>query len=112
MIFLMPYVGYFLFLARNLSRAKKPRISNDRTAFAPTISIIIPVHNEETMIMGKIEDTLKLDYPKDKLEVIVFDDGSEDRTLEIGRSFGGEGIKVIEGRIHRGLSGTTLNSSL
>jgi len=48
----------------------------------PFISIIIPAYNEEETILGTLTSVLQLDYPKDKLEVIVVDDGSTDRTKE------------------------------
>lgn len=53
----------------------------------PLASIIIPVHNEQQRIAAKLEDCLKLVYPRDRLEIIVVSDGSIDRTEEIVRSF-------------------------
>ncbi len=47
------------------------------------ISIIVPVKNAERTIEKHLESILKLDYPKDKLEVIYVDGGSKDKTLEI-----------------------------
>ncbi|MFB6088794.1 MAG: glycosyltransferase family 2 protein [Candidatus Aenigmatarchaeota archaeon] len=67
----------------------------------PSVSAIVPAYNEEDVIEGTISSLLNLDYPKDKLEVIVVDDGSEDRTLEKARKFEPE-IKVIEKDENRG----------
>jgi len=53
----------------------------------PRISLIIPARNEEAVIGNCIESLLKLDYPKNKLEIIVAVDGSTDRTLEICKSY-------------------------
>lgn len=66
----------------------------------PTVSLIIAAYNEERVIGRKIENTLKLDYPKEKLEVIVFSDASSDRTDEIVKSYEMKGVKLvrIEGR--------------
>ena len=50
------------------------------TPLAPPISIITPAHNEEASIRIAVGNLLQLDYPE--LEVIVVNDGSEDRTLE------------------------------
>jgi cellulose synthase/poly-beta-1,6-N-acetylglucosamine synthase-like glycosyltransferase len=50
------------------------------TPMAPPITIIAPAHNEETSIRVAVRNLLELDYPE--LEVIVVNDGSEDRTLE------------------------------
>jgi cellulose synthase/poly-beta-1,6-N-acetylglucosamine synthase-like glycosyltransferase len=49
----------------------------------PAVSVVIPAYNEEKTIGKTIESVLALDYPKNKLEVIVVDDGSKDRTAEI-----------------------------
>ncbi|PYU27573.1 MAG: glycosyl transferase [Acidobacteria bacterium] len=50
------------------------------TSLAPPISIIVPAHNEEKSIRVAVRKLLELDYPE--LEVVVVNDGSEDRTLE------------------------------
>lgn len=49
----------------------------------PTISIIISVYNEEKIIKEKLNNCLNLNYPKDKLEILIGSDGSTDRTNEI-----------------------------
>lgn len=49
----------------------------------PILSIIISVFNEEAVIQQKIENCLNLDYPKDKLEILIGSDGSTDRTNTI-----------------------------
>jgi biofilm PGA synthesis N-glycosyltransferase PgaC len=46
----------------------------------PTISILIAAYNEEALIEHKIENTLTLDYPKEKLQIIIVTDGSTDQT--------------------------------
>ena len=49
----------------------------------PKVSFIIPAHNEEKTIERKLKNTYSLNYPKDRLEVIVVDDGSTDKTPSI-----------------------------
>ena len=49
----------------------------------PIVTIIISAYNEEKDIEEKIRNSLLLDYPEDKLEIIVSSDGSSDRTNEI-----------------------------
>ena len=49
----------------------------------PFISVIIPAYNEEKMIGNAIEAALKQSYPKDKMEIIVVDDGSTDKTCDV-----------------------------
>jgi len=49
----------------------------------PSVSILVPAHNEEIVMAGTIESLLHLDYPRDKFEVIVIDDSSTDRTRRV-----------------------------
>ena len=55
--------------------------------FLPTVSLIICAYNEEKSIAAKLQNTIKLDYPLDKLQVILADDGSTDKTVEIANGF-------------------------
>lgn len=52
----------------------------------PTVSVIIPAYNEEAVIERRLENLLALDYPRDKLEVVVASDASSDRTDDIVRA--------------------------
>ncbi len=49
----------------------------------PFVSVVVPVYNGESTIKACLESTLALDYPREKLEVIVVDDGSTDATLSL-----------------------------
>lgn len=49
----------------------------------PVISIVVPVKNEERVVGRLLEALLRLDYPLEKREIIVVEDGSTDRTVEI-----------------------------
>ncbi|PYP83839.1 MAG: hypothetical protein DMG65_23695 [Candidatus Angelobacter sp. Gp1-AA117] len=73
-----------LWLMRKLHAAK---IVRTPLADAPAVSIIIAVHNEERNIEAKLTDCLQLNYPPDRLEVIIVSDNSADRTEEIVREF-------------------------
>jgi cellulose synthase/poly-beta-1,6-N-acetylglucosamine synthase-like glycosyltransferase len=53
----------------------------------PFVSVIIPAHNEQDRIAAKLTNCLELDYPCDRLEIIVSSDGSTDRTEEIVHGF-------------------------
>jgi len=85
------YVGYpvLVFLVASL----RPRRQCADT-FEPTVSFIITAYNEERDIAAKLENTLALDYPKDRLEVIVASDCSGDRTDEIVQQFATRGVKL------------------
>jgi cellulose synthase/poly-beta-1,6-N-acetylglucosamine synthase-like glycosyltransferase len=56
----------------------------------PRVSLIIPAYDEEALIEPKIENALALDYPSDRLEVVVTSDGSRDRTAELARAAGAD----------------------
>src|SRR5262245_59633500 len=58
----------------------------------PRLSVIIAAYNEARDISAKIEDTLALDYPRGKLEVIVASDCSTDQTDEIVRRYADRGV--------------------
>lgn len=66
---------------------KKPSVkSSARPAHFPSITIIVPCFNEEKTLTQTVRSLLALDYPKDKVEVLVVDDGSCDATGSVGRS--------------------------
>ena len=52
------------------------------------VAILVPCYNEERTIAKTIESLFRLDYPKDKLKILIIDDGSLDRTYEIAKSLG------------------------
>lgn len=71
----------------------------------PTISIVVPTYNEEKNIQDCLESIFRQKYPKDKLEVLVIDDNSTDRTLEIAKKFP---VKIlISGKKHGEISKMT-----
>ncbi|MFA7533915.1 MAG: glycosyltransferase, partial [Tissierellaceae bacterium] len=49
----------------------------------PTVSIIIPAHNEEDVIEKKLDNLTSLNYPMEFMEIIIASDNSTDRTNEI-----------------------------
>jgi cellulose synthase/poly-beta-1,6-N-acetylglucosamine synthase-like glycosyltransferase len=64
-------------------------------AAVPRVSIIIAAHNEEDVIEDKLRNTKELEYPRDRLEVIVASDGSDDRTNQLVRNFGDSMIRLL-----------------
>ena len=86
-------VGYpsLLWIASLLGRRR-----HVRGEIVPRVSMIVVGHNEASLISDKIVNTLALDYPSDKLEILVGSDGSTDATVEIVRSFAERGVKLVE----------------
>lgn len=68
----------------------------------PYISIVITAYNEESQIKNKVENTLSLDYPIDKKEIIVASDGSTDNTDEIVLSFARDNVHLLRPSLRRG----------
>ena len=52
----------------------------------PRVTLIVAAHDEEAVIERTVENALALDYPRERLEVIVASDGSADRTVELARA--------------------------
>ncbi|HEX8119237.1 MAG TPA: glycosyltransferase family 2 protein [Pyrinomonadaceae bacterium] len=65
-----------------------------RAPFEPAVTVLITAYNEERDLAAKLENTLQLDYPKEKLEVLVASDCSNDGTDEIVRSFAARGVRL------------------
>jgi cellulose synthase/poly-beta-1,6-N-acetylglucosamine synthase-like glycosyltransferase len=85
------YLSLFFLILHNKN---KGQLLEERVpSYFPGVSIIIPAYNEEKDIGGTISTILESDYPKDKLEIIVVNDGSTDNTLEEIRKF--KGIRII-----------------
>lgn len=67
----------------------------------PNVTVLITAFNEEDSIRQKLENTLQIAYPADKLEILVASDGSTDRTDAIVAEFASRGVKLFrqEGRV-------------
>lgn len=87
------YVGFpILLVLRGLFRRPVKRLPA-----TPTLSVIIIAFNEQDVIAAKIDNVLSLDYPADKLQIIVGSDGSEDDTNEIVSSYQDRGVVLVSG---------------
>jgi len=73
---------------RSGKRKKKLLFSSKKRL--PTISVIVPVKNEENVVGRLINALMKADYPQDKKEVVIVEDGSVDRSAEICRKLAEE----------------------
>lgn len=78
-----------------------PRIN--RSVIEPTVTLIVPAHNEEKVIATKIHNIASLDYPRDKLELLIASDGSTDCTVEVAHAASdGDRIRVLAFTRNRG----------
>jgi cellulose synthase/poly-beta-1,6-N-acetylglucosamine synthase-like glycosyltransferase len=97
------YVGYPLLiwtLARCFGRPAEPPAVSD--ADLPTVSLLIAAYNEEAVIEERLRNALALDYPEQKLEIVVATDGCSDATPEIVRRYAGRGVRLLDFRERRG----------
>jgi len=92
LLVIYPYGIYPLILI-GLSAIRPRKVAPETQT--PSISLIISAFNEEAVIRRKLDNTLNLDYPKDRLEIIVASDNSTDKTDEIVRSFSNRGVVLI-----------------
>ena len=89
--FIFSLFGYINFI-----RSMKEKVEVDKLSYdLPSCTILIPAHNEEMVIGRTIEAMLNLQYPKDKLKILVINDGSKDRTREIIESYAVKDDRVI-----------------
>src|SRR5438105_9607662 len=86
------YAGYPMFLALIGFFVRKRRPG---PGYYPQISVLIAAYNEEEAIERKIRQTLALEYPTEKLEIIVLSDCSTDRTDEIVAAFPDSRVRLL-----------------
>ncbi len=93
------YFGYpaLLWIRVRLRREGTPSSGERReTAVShPPVSLIIPAYNEEAVIAQKIRNSLDLEYPAAKLEIVVVSDGSNDATEAVARQSAGDRVKLV-----------------
>ena len=88
---LYAYAGYpalIVFLAKLKGE------ENFSPDFLPEVTLLIPAYNEEDFIAKKLENSLTLNYPTEKLQILVAADGSSDRTPDIVREFLDRGVEL------------------
>jgi cellulose synthase/poly-beta-1,6-N-acetylglucosamine synthase-like glycosyltransferase len=73
------HLGYPLAAAAFARRRPRPV---RRAEVTPSVTVVVAAHNEEGVIGRRVENLLELDYPPDRLEVVVASDGSEDATAQ------------------------------
>ncbi len=94
--------GIYPFILFCLAKCKRGVVPDFTLHSQSSVSIIVAAYNEEKHIAQKIENCLNLEYPKDRLEVIIASDGSTDKTVEISQNYASHGIKVFAFPLRRG----------
>jgi cellulose synthase/poly-beta-1,6-N-acetylglucosamine synthase-like glycosyltransferase len=102
------YPAVLYVLARLFGRVHSaPRLDD---AQLPSVSLLIAAHNEETVIEDRIVNALAMDYPREKLEIIVASDGSTDETASIVRRYA-SAVRLLDYVDRRGKA-TVLNAAM
>lgn len=91
-VLLYVYAGYPLVMLVWRSVAAR---TTRHGPYEPTVCLFVAAHDEESVIGDKIRNALTLDYPAGLLDIVVASDGSTDRTTEIARSFGPQGVRLL-----------------
>ena len=93
------YAGYLLALVvLSLFRNRTVLVGD----IQPAVSFVITAYNEEARIKDKIENTLKQQYPRGRLEIVVASDCSSDTTDEIVRSYASSSVRLVRAPERRG----------
>ncbi len=107
-LILYTYMGYPLVLLGLRTIRRRPVVKQD---IIPTVSLLIAAYNEEKDIRAKLENTLGLDYPQGKLQVIVASDCSTDNTDAIVQEYTDQGVLLVRLR-QRGGKTAALNEAV
>ncbi len=94
------YIGYPVFLFTLVKAGKgKPHKIDEK--YLPKVTLLVSCYNEVDVVHEKIANTLAINYPSEKFEIIFISDGSDDGTDEAIKEYANQGIKLIrqEGRL-------------
>ena len=97
-----PAVVIFFGLLKNRLGKQDGRIYCEVEDYKPMVTILIAAYNEDNVISSKLDNTLSLEYPEDRREVIVVSDGSNDDTEKIVQQYAERGVIGIHQKERRG----------
>ena len=89
-----PYLIYPLVL-KAMAVFRPPRAEPPEPAAWPSVTVTIPIYNEERQIRQKLTQTLAWDYPRERMQILVVSDASTDRTDDIVREFAPHGVQLL-----------------
>jgi len=93
------YLGYPALVWAWAAVRRRPR---RRSRAEPTVSVLVVAHNEAARIEGRLENLFSVEYPRDRLEILLGSDGSTDGTAEIARAHEPAGVTVMAFERRRG----------
>jgi len=95
LFFLQAYtlVGYPLILKMIYAPLRRPHRIDDE--YEPSVTLLIAAYNEAGILVDKLANSLQLDYPRDKLRILVVSDGSTDGTDLIASQFADQGVELL-----------------
>ncbi|MBR9691537.1 glycosyltransferase family 2 protein [Candidatus Woesearchaeota archaeon] len=96
LVYVVAYFGLFtgIFFILTLIE-NKDNLSNPKPRYFSKVSVVVPAYNEEKTIAKTIRSLLNLDYPKDRLQIMIVDDGSTDNTYKVAKGFRKYGVEVF-----------------
>ena len=95
-------------LSRSTQAGEAPPLEPDKLPF---VSLLIAAYNEEAVIEERINNALALNYPRDRLEIVIGVDGCTDATADTVRRYAEQGVRLLDFAEHRGKS-SVLNASM
>lgn len=91
--FVSIFVTVFYYVTYSLEKDKiKSKVAKKNLPF---VSVIAPAYNEGEKVILSVESIKKLDYPQNKIEIVIVDDGSTDNTYEVAKSLVGKNIRAF-----------------
>lgn len=100
-IALYAYVGYPAALW-SLTRVRRRQIPSIADGAWPTVTVTVPVFNAASSIRATLEGIVDLEYPRDRLQLLVLSDASTDGTDAIVGEFAGRGVELLRAPERRG----------
>jgi cellulose synthase/poly-beta-1,6-N-acetylglucosamine synthase-like glycosyltransferase len=94
LLILYTYIGFPLFILLRGLLWGRPDQYDEHTTL-PSVSIVISAYNEAKTIAEKLDNILSLEYPREKLEIVIASDGSTDGTNEIVEQYKELGVKFL-----------------
>lgn len=106
-----PYLFYPAALVTWNRLSQKMPLKLPNPSYLPSVAIVLPVHNEASRIEAKVANLLALDYPVERLQLLVIGDGCTDDTLTVAGRTGGSRVTVLPLTVRSGKA-AALNAGL